>query len=271
MSDVSAAQMLSENSESGQSGTGNAEAKWYSGLSEEHLEFVENKRWKDINACIQSHRNLEGMIGKDKFTRPADDDAQGWADLYGKLGRPDSAQNYKFEGQNDPEMTDWFSKLAHEAGLSQSQAAKIFASYNDMVGGISAESEEKYNAQVAADIESMKKEHGLAYDAFLQTCKKAANRFGLEKEDIDTIESSWGTKKTMDFLGKIGKSFGEDSFESGGLTDSFALSPAQAQQKISDLSLDHGFMADYLDPSSIGHKAAKEKMIYLHKFAYPEM
>ena len=270
MSEVSAAQALSgqaEESAPDASEAGNT-PEWYAGLPEDQLGFVQNKGWKGLDAVVQSYQNLEKAVGKDRYSIPAAEDADGWNDLYNKLGRPETPDNYKLPA--DSELGTWFKSEAHKAGLTQSQAETLFKAYDEMSGGINAESEAALEAQTKADLDALRKEHGLAYDSLITAGKKAAQRFSLDQETMEKMEGALGTKSFVELMGNIGKSLAEDSFEGNSSESSFTMTPGQAQAQINDLKGDDQFLKAYMDQSSPGHKGAIEKMQRLMKYAYPE-
>src|SRR4051812_33433335 len=67
------------------------------GLDDASAAFVAEKQFKDMSTAIQSHRNLEKLVGvpADKLLRlPTDDSPEAWNAIYDKLGRPKDAAGY---------------------------------------------------------------------------------------------------------------------------------------------------------------------------------
>src|SRR4030065_43092 len=105
---------------------------------------------------------------------------------------------------------------------------------------------------------------GAAYDKNLQIARAAAKTFGLTTEVIDTLEDAMGLKATMTLLHNLGSRLGEDSFEGGSGRLSSAMSPAEAQARITSLKNDAGFRQKLIN----GDVTAKKEMHDLHVFAY---
>ena len=105
---------------------------WRSEIPEEIKGHKSLETIQDVPGLIKGFVHAQSMIGADKLAIPGkhatDDD---WNVVYGKLGRPNEAKDYNLastipEGQvQNEEMLNWFQNTAHEAGLSQRQAALL--------------------------------------------------------------------------------------------------------------------------------------------------
>ena len=103
----------------------------FEGLSEENKSFVANKGFKTFDDVVTSYINLEKYQGvpADKLIRlPDENNADEVNVFYKKLGRPDKAEDYKFEiaqGQDDA-IAKAIAPELFKIGLSQKQAAAIY-------------------------------------------------------------------------------------------------------------------------------------------------
>jgi hypothetical protein len=88
----------------------------------------------------RSYINTKKLVGRDKIPMPSTPEE--WNDTYNRLGRPEAPTQYNVavEGVDDtnPQLkeilskdVEWFKNVAHEAGLSDTQARKLFKRYTD--------------------------------------------------------------------------------------------------------------------------------------------
>lgn len=173
---------------------------------------------QDIPGLAKSYIHAQKMIGTDKIPVPnkyaTDED---WQVVYDKLGRPKSADEYKFnlkENSNiDENALKGFRETAHKNGLLPKQAEAIMNFYNDMtqnyIDDLNSKSEQgRMNAQ-----QSLKKEWGAAFDTKVKNANTIANKY--LNEDFAFLTLSDGTKigDHPDFIkafANIANDLGED-------------------------------------------------------------
>jgi len=245
---------------------------WYDGFDDETKGFIQLKGWKDQKASIESYRNLEKMVGvpQDQLIRmPKADDAEGWAKVYDKLGRPAKAEEYKIQVPDG--MPDGFAKSAsnwfHEAGLNQSQAEKLTAQWNQHMAQEAQAYESQREAEMSAELAALRNEWpGKVYDERLELGRRAAREFGLDAEKLERMESALGTAGLLKHMAEIGAKLGTDKFidgeRSGG--NGFGMTPDMAKARIAELRHDKEWVAKYLN----GDAKAKAEMDRLNSVAY---
>ncbi|MCR1002044.1 MAG: hypothetical protein NQ081_05385 [Enterobacter cloacae] len=110
---------------------------------------------------------------------PAADDKEGWAAVYAKMGRPETAEGYELpvpEGDNG-EFAKAASQWLYDAGLSKQQAQALIASYNAH-GAAQMEAHQAAIAQqVEKDMTAMKQSWGADFDANSAIVRTAVNTF----------------------------------------------------------------------------------------------
>lgn len=110
---------------------------------------------------------------------PAADDKEGWAAVYAKMGRPETAEGYELpvpEGDTG-EFAKAASQWLYDAGLSKQQAQALIASYNAH-GAAQMEAHQAAIAQqVEKDMTSMKQSWGADFDANSAIVRTAVNTF----------------------------------------------------------------------------------------------
>lgn len=219
---------------------------WTDGFSELELGHVLNKSWKTPQDAVQGAMNAESHIGvpPDRLIKlPHDPTEAGAMDMvWDKLGRPVDPSAYKFADvpealqEGSEEIIASFRKKAHETGISQDAAAKMFDWYMaNQSEGLESMATTTLETQLAQEAD-LKRDWGTAYVANVEIGKKAKQQLGLSDEDIDGLEDSLGTRRTIEMLNKLGRSLmvtehnldpstGESTF---GLSESMASAKATA-------------------------------------------
>lgn len=247
---------------------------WTGGFTEETKGYVQTKGFKDSAAVVESYRNLEKLLGdKDKLIKLPEklDDPTAMASIWEKLGRPLKPEEYGLttpkEG-GDEAFTNAAAKAFHDQGLSRTQATKLAEWWNGMVT-----ERQKGQQQVAldkfkAEDTKLKTEWGAAHEQNLATAQKAAETFGVTKEQIDKLERVMGFAGVHKLFHGIGSKLGEHGFIDGnsGVGFNGKLTPAQARHQLDTLSKD----SDWIRRYSSGGAAEREQMERLQKYANPE-
>jgi len=247
---------------------GAAQTPWYETIDDPEIKtWAAGKNFPDIKTALDSHRNLEKLLGSDKIAMPkGDDDQEGWGRVYRAIGRPDSPEGYKIampDGvEGDPAVLNGFAKAAHEAGVSQKGAQKIVDWYN------SAQTEQQAAAQAELDkasergMNELRADWGKDYDANVEAGARAARQFGLGEETLTKIENAIGSKEMLSLLNRIGVGLGEDQAVglSGGRA-AFGMSKSQAQAKLGEVQANPG----YRSADAPNHKALVDEAVRLNK------
>jgi hypothetical protein len=216
---------------------------WYNGLKPELKGFAELKNWKDVDSAVESYQHLEKLLGADKAGRgivlPADEaDTDGWNQVFNKLGRPASPDDYKLnvpEGL-DGSMSKETAKWMHEAGLSAKQAQMINDKYNAHVLENIQAQEAKYQQQSESEINSLFNEWGKEKDRNIELARRGTAAAGLKPEVIAQLEKTIGAKQTYEMFKNIGASYLEDSFESNSSAKNpMGMSPEAARVRLDQL------------------------------------
>lgn len=244
---------------------------WLDSIDDADLKgYVENKGWKDPRELADGYRNLEKLLGGEKLPMPkGEDDAEGWARVYDKLGRPQAADAYKIptmgEGQ-DQFVKDVQGKF-HELGLTEKQGNALAEWYHGVQKGMVDTSMAGSAQQAEADLAALKTEWGGAYDENVEFGRRAAREYGLDEAKLNKMEQALGTGEMLKLMARIGRSQGESTFTgSGGKSGMFGMTPAQAQARIGELKADKGWTQKYVS----GDADARAEFQRLHQLAFPE-
>lgn len=260
-----------------QGGSGQPAAfDWASqGLDADTLGFVSTKGFKGPGDVLSSYRNMEKLLGVPaenviKLPKDANDKA-GWDAVWGRLGRPAKAEDYKLpipqgeDGAFAKETAQWF----FDAGVPAPMAQAVTEKFNAYMNGLQAKELETYNAKIEAESAELKKEWaGDLYAKNLALAKQAAVSLGVTNEMFATLEKTVGYTPVLKMFQKLGAMFGDPAFDAGGEASGFGeggMTPEQAQNQIKELRADPGFVKKYL----AGDAESRSRMNKLHQIAYP--
>lgn len=221
------------------------------GLDADLKGYAELKGFKSVGDTLVAYRNLEKFQGvpADKLLKIPDEADQAAVDtMYEKLGRPKTAEEYKFaipEGQSD-EFAKKFAPTLHKAGLNQKQVDILFNDFSAMQQAQIAAEEQKYKETVAAEQAQLKAEWGGKYEANMMLAKKAANVLGVSAEQINALENSTDYKTVMNLFLNIASKMSEDSLRGAGDNGgSFGLTPDAARARLDMLKKDAAWVAKF--------------------------
>ena len=256
----------------GEVAAGQQAAPWYQEFPEDLRGFVENKGWKSPTDAITGYVNLEKFLGADKAGRglvlPKDETSPEWDQVYDRLGRPKSPDEYKLPVPDND--TGEFAKMAaetfHKLGLNTKQAQALAEWYNGKsqeMMGLQAEQQVQRSEQ---ELMELQREWGPKFDANVAAGQKAAAALGIDVDTMTAIENAVGTKRMLAGFAEIGRMLAEDSFVEGSSGGKFGISPEAARARIRDLQADREWSAKYLG----GNADAKAELQRLMQIAYPE-
>ncbi|RKX27481.1 MAG: hypothetical protein DRP45_00930 [Candidatus Zixiibacteriota bacterium] len=243
---------------------------WRSGLSVEQQNSPALKDFSSVEALAGSYLNTKSMVGQDKVVKPQSDEQ--WSDVYNMLGRPETAGDYKYESMPEvdgpvaealQEDQSWFSGVAHELGLSQMQADKLFSAYagraNEVAQTQTADAEQAHARAVAA----IEKEWGNAYDTNLDVAERAVKHLGGQALMDALVNTGAGNNVLiLDAFMKAGKMMSEDiGIDKAG---NEANTPDQLRDQVSSLQQNPA----YQDGTHPDHSRIVEKMMRLNERIY---
>ena len=122
-------------------GTGDTKsASWLDGVSDDIRGDPTLANLDSVDALAREHVNLQKVLGKKGVPLPGETGTtEEWDAFYNAIGRPETADNYDFEGFKPPETLPWDNELVtamrpsfHKHGLTQKQAEGVLTDYADM-------------------------------------------------------------------------------------------------------------------------------------------
>lgn len=255
---------LETNTNTSQAGNQN-EGPWYGAIENEELKgMMEAKNWKSPEDMAKSYRSLEQRLGQIKgnpdklLVLPEEQNAESLAEIYNKLGRPETADGYELKlpesVTSDDPMLKGFKETAHKLGFSAEQAAGLYDWFNQTTAeAIEQQSQQEAQQQEQA-IDSLKREWGAAYNERVEVARRAAQAVGVTAEELEREEKAMGTGWLMKKYYGIGQNMKEDTLhgaQDGGRRFD-AMSPEEARYKMQQLKEDPEWRQRYLN------KGAKE-------------
>lgn len=252
---------------------------WYSALSEEQQRHIISRGYDKYSAAeaatrfMDAHREAQATItrmsSEPSIRIPQNaDDAQGWAEVYKRLGKPENLDGYKVEGLKyadgtnpDEQFVGTMKALAHELNLpadkAQALAQKVM-SITDM---------NKQTSQERVDLsdQELRRAWGPQHDYFNFRVGRAMEILGMPREAMEFARQSGpdGYMKFMDGMRNLAAKMGEadmlhgDRGNMGGDSQRpLAISPEEAANRLKALSADPAFGKRF----AAGEKAAMDEM-----------
>lgn len=271
-----------------------SEVDWKSQVSEEYRESVND--FKDLDGLVKSYNSAQSMLGNsiripgedaseearaefyEKLSQvpgvarlPDMDNPEAVNQFYQSLGRPETAEGYKFElpegVELDGEALGNFRDLAHSIGLTNEQANKL-AEFE--ASRYQAYEQNLSDSRVEAE-NTLKQEWGNDYESRLTGAKEVINMYKDKYPEAiqDLVQGPAGNNPA--FLNMLSELYGSLK-ESGTITPqqgvNYGVTPEEAKEKINEIyeNTAHPYHNDN-DPN---HRQAVEKMAKLFQAAYPD-
>ena len=248
--------------------TPQATTDWKASLSDEIRSDKSLENIKDIEGLAKSYVHAQKMVGSDKIPVPNKYATEkDWDAVYEKLGRPKTADGYKYElGENtkiNEEALKTFSDQAHKLGLLPTQANGVVKWYNEMTAKSIQDADSKALAARENSTKELKQEWGQAFDQKINQAATLAKSVGAT-ELFDTNLAD-GTKLgdhpvMIKAFAELASKMGEDSIvQASGPT---YLTPNQIEKQIGELTQTG---SAYWDKNHPNHQAAVQEVLALRE------
>lgn len=211
-----------------------------------------------LNKALESHANLEKLLGHEKVPIPKDvNDVEGWNRFSKAMGIPDKAEGYGLADANLPEsmkgMTmdkGQFAEVVHAHKLTPSQAKGLWETYQKINIDTYNKALEAHQKQLTDTVNSLKGEWGDAYETNVELGQLVINKFSNDQEQNDYITSVLAKDpRGVKFLAKIGEQFAENKVGEFQMKK-FSLAPEQARDEWQKIAKDpnHAYNSDKASP-----------------------
>ena len=241
---------------------------WKVSLSDDVKADKSLENIKDINALAKSYIHAQKMVGSDKIPVPnkyaTEDD---WNAVYEKLGRPKTADGYKFDLPQDKQVDEVslkeFSSQAHKLGLLPSQAQGMVKFYNEITAKSLQDADSKALTARETSTKELKQEWGQAFDQKVSQAATLAKSVGAT--ELFNANMADGTKLgdhpvMIKAFAELANKMGEDSIvQASGPT---YLTPNQIEKQIGELTQTD---SAYWDKHHPNHQAAVSEVLALRE------
>lgn len=184
-----------------------SQSSW-EGFSEDDKKYIGDKGWKASSDMLKSYRELEKSYGT-KISIPKDEDTEGWNKLYNKLGRPESADKYEIEA--DENIKAQVQQAFFDAGLSARQSKEIVDWFNKTAATQKEMADKLIEEQSNKERDEVFAEWGESKDKNAQLMERGAKLLSENEEDWSKVELALGTKKFMQVMKTLGEAISEDT------------------------------------------------------------
>jgi len=203
-------------------GKGNTEATttWMDGLSEPLKASKSLARYSSVDDLAKSYVELERKLGGKSEIPGPDAKPEDWEKFYSLAGRPKAAGDYAIEPvegfEPDPKFMTEFKERLFAAGISQSQASKIYAFLSEGASGGAAEQAREIEKATAAQDQMLHEAWGAKYDEKREQARRFVLKVGGESA-IDHLEQAGATKDAivMQLLAAAGEAVSPHRFVDG--------------------------------------------------------
>lgn len=247
---------------------GEAAPAWNAGMTAEQLESPALQDFSSMESLAGAYLSAKSMIGRDKIVMPQTDEEFG--NVYDRLGRPETAGDYTFselpEGFDENtvqlmgEDKSWFAEKAHELGLSQSQAEKMFEAYAERTNG--AFTTHQANTEIAQEeaVNRISEEWGTSYDTNMDMAERAVMHLGGQELLDALVKTGAGNDTTVlnAFLKMGGMMREEIGVDRSG-------NEANTSDQIKDQITDLAGSKAYTDATHPDHNRSVQKMLRLNE------
>lgn len=253
-------------------------ADWKAALPDDLREHPSIAGMQDVASLAKSMVHAQSMVGADKIAVPgkwADD--EDWSQVYDKLGRPASAEDYglQFEvpdGEADPALTGWFAETAHKIGLNTKQAQQLADSYIELTGGMGQPEVDLEAAKADATAE-LRQEYGAAFNDRLGKGNNFLGEFGAD--GLMDLRLNDGTplmnhpafiRTVVNAAQYIHESVSEDKLI--GDKDSNVVTPGEAQKQLEEVMRPD---SPYWDSRHPQHDVYVQRALSIQEMIHPEL
>lgn len=221
---------------------GGASGSWLEGLGDLGKD-PSLQMFKDPASLAKSWVSAQKMIGAEKIVIPGKEATdEDWENLYNKLGRPKSADEYKFElpegAKEDEKLSKEFKSLAHKAGLTPRQAQAIVEWDAKQKLEMAKTYESSQQAQLKQSLDAYKQSLG-GEEKFKATVDKARVAVRALADDgfkAFLRDSGVGSRpEAIAFFAKLAEMMGEDKIRDGTGVPFTNEDPAQIKAQIEDI------------------------------------
>lgn len=213
-----------------------------------------------LNKALESHANLEKLLGHEKVPIPKDaNDVEGWNRFSKAMGIPNKATEYGLPDAQLPEglkeaglgiSKDKFAEIMHAHKQTPAQAKALWSEFNRINVENYNNAMKAHQEQIVKTVNTLKGEWGDAYETNVELGQMVINKFSDSQEMNDYVTSVLSKDPHgIKFLAKIGDQFAENKIGEFQMKR-FSLAPEQARDEWHKITRDpnHPYNNDKATP-----------------------
>jgi len=239
-----------------------ASTSWKSSLSADLRNSPLLQKFDDspdgLNKAIESHANLEKLLGHEKVPIPKDvNDVEGWNRFSKAMGIPDKSEGYGLADSKLPDSMkgitidkNKFAEVVHAHKLTPAQAKGLWKTYNDINIEAYNKAMENHQKLISDNVNKLKGEWGDTYETNIELGQMVINKFSDDQEMNDYLTATLSQDaRGIKFLAKLGDQFAENKMGEFQMKR-FSLGPEQADEEIQKIvkNPNHPYNSDKASP-----------------------
>jgi hypothetical protein len=232
-------------------------------------------KYKTVGELIKGHENVVKLVGSKGVIIPKDDaPAEEKEKYYQALGKPAKPEAYTFvpietlhekiKAQMTPEVEGVFRQMAHQANLTQAQAAFLHKWYFENASKAVVDADAAVDKAMKDGETALRSEWKENYGKNIANVQSVVAKLG-GKEVIDALGNLGSNPVIVKFLAKLTSHFSEDDIANLGSNETPGAMTAKAKIKVIQNDPTHPLWKDVP-----GHMDAVKEWAILHAEAYPE-
>ena len=238
-------------------------------IPEEYKEEKALQNFSNMNDFVKSYLHSQKLVGVDKIPVPTKlATEEDWNAVYEKLGRPNSAEGYKYNlpenSQVDENTLKAFSEEAYKLGLLPKQAEGIINYYNKMGEAADASNNAKLETSKLEAETELRKEYGPAYDLKVAAAKNlATNTLGadfLRNTKLADGSILGNNPNVVRAFADLAEKLSEDTIVQGDTPSTMTIK--EIDREIEELTSEG---SPYWNKSHINHKKAVQEVQSLYE------
>lgn len=242
---------------------------WKSTLSDDLKNDPTLSNFKDVESLAKTVVHQQKVLGS-RIPIPKTDEEK--AEVYNKLGRPETADKYEVSIPTDykqyipEEQVNQFKNVAHNIGLNNEQVNALIEYQKNTIDHEMNNQPAKIDASRKESEKTLKDEWGYDYDKNVAKAKRALQVYG-DEEILQLMNTEAGNHPAViKMFARLGEDVTEDMAQNT-QNNSLAVSPLDAQEEITAIFDDPEHA--YHDPKHRDHNAAVERVRQLHEKRFP--
>jgi len=241
---------------------------WRSSLTDELQNNPTIQNIKDLESAANTLIHQQKMIGS---RVPIPKTEEEWGELYTKLGRPATSENYSLDIPEthsqffNEEQVNQFKNVAHQIGLSNNQAKALMDFQVKTVDFQNQKRESEMALGKKNTEESLHKEWGYDYDNKVRAARRAMNVYA-DNEMMELLDTEAGNHPAVvKLFARLGEDITEEMAKNT-QNNKLAVSPIDAKGDIQKIYADAKH--PYHDAGHPEHRNAVEQVRQLHEKVY---